>query len=203
MLCCREKNRQRANTFAELSWISEPSLCGPTFEICSFKNASSTALEVLPPRHLSSQASSIATGDVMRYQRCCIPDQISAFEACILICILRQAGITSFQKPGALLGLEVRLDQAAQVFFVNPSSSCLPISLLPSKSGNTSQYVGPALQVFNRMGVPGLFSYLARKYPKVVEPVSLPPVEEDGERETPYNNLYIGELTDLSLCKRS
>ena len=53
------------------------------------------------------------------------------------------------------------------------------------------------------MGVPGLFSYLARKYPKVVEPVSSPPAEEAGEHETPYNNLYIGELSDLPLCVRS
>lgn len=38
------------------------------------------------------------------------------------------------------------------------------------------------------MGVPGLFSYLARKYPKVVEPAQ----DEESDRDTPYHNLYIG-----------
>lgn len=52
------------------------------------------------------------------------------------------------------------------------------------------------------MGVPGLFSYLVRKYPKVVEPVSVPSGEY-SERETPYNNLYIGKPSDPSFGRRS
>ena len=43
------------------------------------------------------------------------------------------------------------------------------------------------------MGVPGLFSYLARKYPKIVEPVKERTDEDEGETESPYHNLYVGK----------
>ncbi len=51
------------------------------------------------------------------------------------------------------------------------------------------------------MGVPGLFSYLARKYPKIVEPVREP--TEDEQSEVEHHNLYIGEHDNRLFKHRS